>query len=131
SFVPVCGNQKLEPRRGTKGTKTEASEVQGPETFQDMSWIRRVEGVALTDVAGLEALFEPADALGGGAVCERIGRDVAAGLALEAVVADRAGGVQGRLHVARFENVLHLLGVMRPHAGQEIGLELETDRQGV
>src|SRR6185436_2857562 len=58
----------------------------------DSSQIPRVEGVALADVAGVVAAFEPAQALFGGAVGEGVGDDVAGRLALDFVVADRAGG---------------------------------------
>src|SRR5438105_5670969 len=78
------------------------------------------------DVAGLEALFEPAGALGGGAVGEGIGDDAAAGLLLEAVVADLEGGVEGGVEVAGIEEVVLLLSVVGPDAGEVIGLELEA-----
>jgi hypothetical protein len=53
--------------------------------------ISRVEGVALPDVAGFKTFPEPARALLGTAVRERIGDDVALPLTLQPVVADRAG----------------------------------------
>jgi uncharacterized protein (DUF433 family) len=54
------------------------------------SQLPRVEGVALADVAGVVAAFEPAEALFGGAVGEGVGDDVTGCLALDLVVADCA-----------------------------------------
>ena len=54
-----------------------------------------------------------ADALLGGTVGEAVGRDAAARHALDAVVADRGGGVQPFLDVAGFELDLALRGAAR------------------
>lgn len=52
---------------------------------------------------------------------ERVRDDVALRLALEAVVADGCGGLQGFVYIADFEQAA-LLRVMRPHARVEICL---------
>ena len=62
---------------------------------------------------------------------ERVGDDVALCFLLQVVVADGGGGAKGRFQVAVLEDVLHLLRVVGPDAGVEVGLELEADRQFV
>ena len=51
--------------------------------------------------------------------------DVALGLLLQAVVADGLRGGDRFFHVALFEDVPFLIGIMRPNAGEEIGLEFQ------
>ena len=60
-------------------------------------------------------------------MAEGLRADVAGGVALQGVVADRGGGGQGLLDIARLEQ-LALLGRVGPHAGVAVGLELEPDR---
>ena len=70
------------------------------------------------------------DALAGRAVGPGLGRDAAAGLLLDAVVADRGGGAQGLLDVAFLEQPA-LVGGVRPDTRQAVGLQLEAHRQRV
>lgn len=62
---------------------------------------------------------------------ERIRHDLARGLLLQAVVADGRRRVQRLLRVARFEDAPHPFRVMRPDAGEKVGLEIEPHRQAV
>src|SRR5688572_24610057 len=91
------------------------------------SGIGHLERVALVEVAGLEPLAEPRRPLAAGAVGERVGHDVPAGGLLDRVVADGRGGPEPLLEVAGLEDLPLLLCVVRPDAGEEVGLELEAD----
>ena len=91
--------------------------------------VRHVERVAQREVSGLEAAPEPARALGRGAVRERVRDHVALRRALEAVVADGRGGPDGLLHVPGLHDVQVAPGVVRPHAGEEVRLQLEPHRR--
>jgi hypothetical protein len=62
---------------------------------------------------------------------EGIRHHFAAGLPLQGVVADGGGGVQGRFHVAVFNDVARAVGVVGPDAGEAVGLQLQPHRQGV
>src|SRR5262245_15032950 len=86
---------------------------------------RPSERVALAQRAGLDAAREPAHPLLRRAVCERFGRHASAGLPLQPVVADRGGRAQRLLDVSGLEDVTRALGVVRPHAGQAVGLQLQ------
>src|SRR5215213_2502182 len=88
------------------------------------------ERVAGGRVARVEALAEPARPLRGGAVREGLGADAARRLGLDAVVADRARGGQALLEVALLEQPA-LVGRVRPHAGEAVGLELLADGERV
>ena len=59
---------------------------------------------------------------------EGIRHDDAARLLLQAIIAHRARGVHRRLDIALLDDVLHAIGVMRPHARQAIGLQLDPHR---
>ena len=74
------------------------------------------------------ARAEPAGALRGAAVGEGVGVDAAAGAALQPVVADRLGGPDRLVDVARVELVEHRV---RPDARVAVGLQLEPHRQRV
>src|SRR5262245_815142 len=87
------------------------------------------ERIALPDVAGLQPSAEPADSLVRASVGERVGHDIPLSLALQPVVADRRRGTERRLDVAGFEDLAALLGMVQPDAGQEVGLELDPDRE--
>ena len=63
-----------------------------------------------------------------GAVRPGLGIDPAAGLLLEAVVADGGGRPQALLEVALLEHA-PLVGGVRPHAGEAVGLQLLAYRQ--
>ncbi len=55
----------------------------------------------------------------------------ALGGALKPVVADRGGGVQPFLDVALFQDVARVLRLVRPDAGQAVGLQLDAHLQRV
>src|SRR5262249_30481677 len=91
----------------------------------------RGERVALTGVAAVDSALEPAHALRRASVGERLGDDTPLRLALQAVVADGGRGVETLLDVAGLEDLAGALGVVRPHAGQAIGLELHAHLERV
>src|SRR5439155_317151 len=66
-----------------------------------------------------------------GAVRERVRHHFAARLPLQGIVADRAGGGQGLLDVAGFENVARLVGMKGPDAGEAVGLQFQSYRQRI
>src|SRR5262245_52151839 len=68
-----------------------------------MSKLRCSKGIAACDRTGAEASVEPALALLGASVRERVRNHVAARASLQRVVADGGGGAQGGLDVARFD----------------------------
>src|SRR4051812_27606602 len=67
-------------------------------------------------VAGLKAQAEPFHPLRRRAVSVLLRRVEAAGALLQTVVADRVGGLDGRLNVSGLQEVERLLAVMRPNA---------------
>src|SRR6185295_7461264 len=67
------------------------------------SKLRGFEGIARSDVAGLHTAAEPAHALLGATVRERLRHHGALRLRLQPIVADRAGGVEPFLDVAFLE----------------------------
>src|SRR5262249_14759210 len=140
----VSGCRRHERRQGSPGIPLSHCPIRGLLSLRDPDACRvratreiferglefpSLESIALVDVAGFKAASKPADALLGRAVGERIGDDVALGLLLEAVVADGGGGAKGAFQVALLEDVPHFLGVVRPDAGVEVGLELDAHRQ--
>src|ERR1700731_2929810 len=86
----------------------------------------RRDRIAGRDLAAVEAVGEPALALLRRAVGEGVGHDVALHLLLQPVVADRGRGLQGLVDVAGIEEMMLLLGAVRPYAGETIGLQLDT-----
>src|SRR6476659_8036110 len=68
-----------------------------------ISKLRGGEGVAACDRTGAEAGIEPALALLGASMRERVRNHVAARASLQRVIADRGGGTQRGLDVARFD----------------------------
>src|SRR5262245_2892970 len=86
-------------------------------------------------VGGLQTSAEPAYFLFRSPVSpvpaagHRAGVPVAVGVEPEAIVTDRLQQPERRLHVARFEDVPGLMGVVGPDSGQEIRLKLEADPQ--
>ena len=87
------------------------------------------KAVRLLHIARFEAAAEPADALGAGAMGERVGDDVAWDRACRrsspmAVAAAR------RLDIACFQNVLMWVGMIGPDAGQIIGLQFQSTDAG-
>ena len=65
--------------------------------------VAELEGVAAADVAGFHALFEPAHALGGGAVGEGLFHGVTLGFLLQIIVPDHRGAADGLFQVAVFQ----------------------------
>src|SRR6185437_11996487 len=86
------------------------------------SELRRGKCVAGLYGALLEAGREPALALLGAAVGEAVRHHGALGLALQCVVADRGGGLQGGVDVARLDALVPILEILCPHAGEAVGL---------
>src|ERR1700719_829590 len=86
----------------------------------------RRQRIAARNLAAIEPRLEPALALLGRAVGEGIGHDIALHLFLQPVVADRGGGLQRLVDVARLKEVVLLLGAVRPHAGEAVGLQLDS-----
>src|SRR5215475_5345917 len=95
------------------------------------SELRCGERVALAGIARIDPALEPAHALGGAAVRERLRYDTAHRLALQAIVADRGGSVQAFLDVAGLQDLARALGVAGPHARQAIGLQLHAHLERV
>ena len=60
---------------------------------------------------------------------EGLRHDAALRLALDHVVADGGGRVQPFLDVARLQPALDLVGEVRPHAGEAVGLQLDPHLQ--
>ena len=85
----------------------------------------RGECVAGLDGAFLEAGREPALALLGAAVGEAVRHHGALRFPLQRVVADRGRRLQRRVDVARIEELVLRLGVVRPDAGEAVGLQLD------
>src|SRR5262245_11628385 len=83
------------------------------------------------DTACLEAVHEPALPLLRRAMRERIGYDVAARSLLQLIVADLIRRVQRRFDVASVKEMKTLLPVMRPDAGEKVGLQLEAHRHAI
>src|SRR5206468_2238824 len=83
----------------------------------------RGERVAGAGLAAAASRVEPVLALTEGAVREGVGVHAAGGLALQAVVTDRRGGVERLLDVARLE-VAGLVDRVRPDARVAVGLQL-------
>src|SRR5215469_369584 len=85
--------------------------------------------IAALNRAPRQATLEPAHALGGGAVRERIRHHIPLGSSLQRVIADRARGAQRGLDITLLEDVLGLIGMIRPYAREAVGLQLELHRQ--
>ena len=62
---------------------------------------------------------------------ERIRHHATLTLLLQTIIADGVGGVQRFLQVTFFEPVMTLLRMVRPDAGQAIGLQFLTHQQAV
>src|ERR1051326_4903899 len=92
------------------------------------------ERIAAFWIAFGETAPEPLDALRGRAVREAIGRDVSGRHALEAIVANRRGGTQAVVGIARFELHLAVCGAARlrgdvsPDAGVAVRLQFHEHR---
>src|SRR4029079_5264330 len=91
----------------------------------------RVEGVTLFELAALITPGEPAYPLLGRAMGEGIAHDVTLRLLLDLVVADRGSGLHCALDVTRLNDVLHLLRVVCPHAGEAVGLQFDADLERI
>src|SRR5262245_1274827 len=79
----------------------------------------------------LHAGVEPALALLGCAMCEAIRHHPALRAPLQRVVTDRGGGAQRGLDVAGLQQMPALVGLVRPHACEAIGLQLDPDLDAV
>src|SRR5262249_61261687 len=95
------------------------------------SELRCRERIALAGIARIDPALEPAHALRGAAVGERLRHDTPGRLALEAVVANRGGGVQAFLDVAGLEDLARALGVGGPDACEAVGLKLHAHLERV
>src|SRR2546426_274451 len=110
--------------------------ARGP-TARESLQVRRVERIAGPDGAFAETGRKPALALFGAAVGEGIRHHVAGRLALQRVVADRRRGPHRRLDVARLDErrpalvLLALVLVIRPYAGETVGLQLHLHLQPI
>src|SRR6266536_992906 len=93
--------------------------------------LRAPEGVAARHRTALEPGVEPAYALLGRAVGERVGHDIALRLPLQAVVADRRRGLERRFDVALLDEFPALLRTIGPNPGETVGLQLDLDLQVV
>src|SRR5579863_1284826 len=93
----------------------------------------RRERITGRNVAALEPVHEPALALFGCAVRERVRHRVALGLFLQAVVADGRSGLQRFVDVAGIEEIMFLLRTVRPDSRQTVGLQFDAhlDRVGL
>src|SRR5690606_19799294 len=91
---------------------------------------RVVERIAVLEPAVAQAVGEPGHALLGRTVVEAFRNDVALGALLQRVITDLVGGIQRLLDVALLQQAL-LRGVMRPDAGEAVGLQLDTGRQAI
>src|SRR6202521_1671321 len=90
---------------------------------------RRREGVAAFHRAALEPVVEPAHALLRGAVGEGVGHDLALAALLQAIIADRRGGLQCGFNVAGLDQIPFLLRLVGPYAGQAVGLQRDLGLQ--
>src|SRR3954467_10432189 len=96
-----------------------------------------LERITRLRVARIEAALEPRDALLRGSMRELLRHDAAGAELLQAIVADRGGGAQRFLHVARIEfnpagrGSSRLRRLVAPHAGIAVGLQLEAHRHRV
>src|ERR1700729_398098 len=94
--------------------------------------LRGTEGVASVNLTGRKTALEPRDSLCTRAVGKCLRDDRTARLALERVVADPGGGVQGGFNISGFKTPPALfLRAVRPHTGKTVGLQLDTDAEGV
>src|SRR6516165_738978 len=94
-----------------------------------------IDRLALGQVAGLQTSAEPTYFLLRGTVSpvpaagHRAGVHVAVGVEPEAIITDCRQQPEHRFHVARFEDVPGLIGVVGPDSGEEIRLKLEANPQ--
>lgn len=82
----------------------------------------RFQRIALRNIAGLKSLRKPANPLVTRAVREALGYDHTFSLALQCIVADLCGGIQGFFNILLFQPSLRLLRMMRPDPGKAVGL---------
>ncbi len=89
------------------------------------------ESVAIFHAAGLQAAFQPVSPLLAGAVSESLLVDTPPCPFLQPVITNGGRSTQAFFHITRFHPVVFLVGVMRPHPGQAIGLQFLPDRIAV
>src|SRR5262249_21460533 len=112
--------------RGTSMMRAGAANAVFDVVRVDRSELLRRERVAGADRAFLQPGLEPPLTLLRRSVREGIRHHVAAGLLLQTVVADRGCRAQRRIDVARLQQLPALLGLVRPDAGETIGLQLDA-----
>ena len=83
-----------------------------------------LEGVATAYVTAVEAGLEPAHALLGRTVGERVRHHLATGLLLQAVITNGVGRVQRFLDIPGLQPFVSALAVLSPDACQAVGLQL-------
>ena len=93
--------------------------------------LARAEGVALFEIAPVNATAKPAHALRRGAMRKRLGADRAARLLLQPVIADGRRCGETFFDIAALEDMAGAVGVIGPHAGKAVGLQLKANRQPV
>src|SRR5437867_5294046 len=79
----------------------------------------------------LHAGVEPALPLLGRAMREAVRHHPALRAPLQRIVTDCGGGAQRGLDVTGLQQMPALIGLVRPHAGEAIGLQLDTDLDSV
>src|SRR5882672_7815505 len=79
----------------------------------------------------LQAIAEPALALLGGAMGEAVRHYLALRTPLQRVVADCRGSPQRGLDITGLQQMPTLIGLVRPDAGEAIGLQLDLDLDAV
>src|SRR5712691_8837467 len=79
----------------------------------------------------LHAVVEPALTLLGGAMREAVGHHPALRTPLQRVVANRRGGAQRGLDITGLQQMPTLIGLVRPDAGEAIGLQLDADLDAI
>src|ERR1700752_640800 len=84
----------------------------------ERSKLRGFERITRGNVSRVDPAAEPAHPLLRAAVRERFRNDGALGLRLEAIVADRARGIEAFLDVALLQQVALPLRMVRPDAGE-------------
>src|SRR5512139_3221959 len=121
------------PPRRTPAMRDCPQRCPAPQAVRPGSRLQRLRGerVALGEAAAGVAALEPALALRTAAVGEAVGHDLALAAPLQRVVADLRGGVHRLFQVALLEPVLAALRVVRPHAGETVGLQLDANGDGV
>src|SRR4030095_4210453 len=86
-----------------------------------------VERINRAHVARFQTFAKPASALLRGSVGKRIRHHVTLAFALQTIIADRARGAQRFFDISGFDDAA-ILSIVGPNPCQEIGLQLQPDR---